>query len=36
MKTVEISGDAYLCCLIHAMSTEREEVMGLLLGEVGL
>ena len=26
--------DAYLSCLTHALSTEREEVMGLLLGEV--
>ena len=34
MKKVEITSDAYLACLIHAMSTEREEVMGLLLGEV--
>ena len=31
---VELTCDTYLCCLTHAMSTEREEVMGLLLGEV--
>ena len=31
---VELTCDRYLCCLTHAMSTEREEVMGLLLGEV--
>lgn len=32
---VELAADAYLACLTHALSTEREEVMGLLLGEVG-
>ena len=31
---VELAADAYLSCLTHALSTEREEVMGLLLGEV--
>ncbi|XP_019858779.1 PREDICTED: lys-63-specific deubiquitinase BRCC36-like [Amphimedon queenslandica] len=31
---VELTCDTYLCCLTHAMSTEREEVMGLLLGEI--
>ena len=31
---VEVAADAYLACLTHALSTEREEVMGLLLGEV--
>ena len=31
---VELAADAYLSCLTHALTTEREEVMGLLLGEV--
>ena len=35
---VELAADAYLSCLTHALSAaereEREEVMGLLLGEV--
>ena len=34
--SVEVTGDAYHTCLTHALSTEREEVMGLLLGEVRL
>lgn len=36
VHSVELSSDAYLMCLTHALSTEREEVMGLLLGEVSL
>ena len=31
---VEISADVYLVCLVQALSTEKEEVMGLLIGEV--
>ncbi|KAK7090532.1 hypothetical protein V1264_010316 [Littorina saxatilis] len=31
---VQLESDAYLVCLTHALSTEREEVMGLLIGEV--
>lgn len=31
---VELTADAYLVCLAHALTTEKEEVMGLLLGEV--
>lgn len=34
VHSVELSSDAYLVCLTHALSTEKEEVMGLLLGEV--
>ena len=34
VSRVELAADAYLACLTHALSTEREEVMGLLLGEV--
>ncbi len=34
VNSVELSSDAYLVCLTQALSTEREEVMGLLLGEV--
>lgn len=31
---MRIEADAYMVCLTHALSTEREEVMGLLIGEV--
>ena len=31
---VELLSDVYLVCLIHAFSTEKEEVMGLLIGEI--
>ncbi len=31
---VELLSDAYLVCMSHALSTEKEEVMGLLMGEV--
>lgn len=34
VNCVELSSDVYLVCLAHALSTEKEEVMGLLLGEV--
>lgn len=34
VNSVQLSSDVYLVCLSHALSTEREEVMGLLLGEV--
>lgn len=29
-----ITSDAYMACLTHALQTEREEVMGLLLGDI--
>ncbi|XP_029650271.1 lys-63-specific deubiquitinase BRCC36 [Octopus sinensis] len=32
--SVQLESAAYLVCLTHALSTEREEVMGLLLGEI--
>ena len=32
--SVDLAADAYLTCLTHALTTEKEEVMGLLLGEV--
>jgi hypothetical protein len=32
---VKIQADAFMVCLAHALSTDREEVMGLLIGEVG-
>ena len=35
VNSVELTADTYLVCLTHALSTEKEEVMGLLLGEVG-
>ena len=31
---VLLDSDAYLVCLQHALSTEKEEIMGLLIGEV--
>jgi len=34
IKSVHLETDAYMVCLTHALSTEREEVMGLLIGEV--
>ncbi len=34
VNSVQLSSDVYFVCLSHALSTEREEVMGLLLGEV--
>ena len=29
-----LAADVFSVCLTHALSTEREEVMGLLIGEV--
>ncbi|ESP04837.1 hypothetical protein LOTGIDRAFT_177712 [Lottia gigantea] len=34
INSVRLVADAYLVCITHALSTEREEVMGLLIGEV--
>ena len=34
LNRVILESDVYLVCLTHALSTEREEVMGLLIGEV--
>ncbi|XP_057379659.1 lys-63-specific deubiquitinase BRCC36-like [Daphnia carinata] len=34
IKEVFVKTDVYLTCLSHALSTEKEEVMGLLLGHV--
>lgn len=34
VKSVYIESEAYLVCLTHALSTEREEIMGLLIGEI--
>lgn len=33
MSRVQLASDAYLVCLHHALTTEGEEVMGLLVGE---
>eukprot|EP00743_Colponemidia_sp_Colp-15_P004749 GILK01005114.1.p1 GENE.GILK01005114.1~~GILK01005114.1.p1 ORF type:complete len:353 (+),score=63.67 GILK01005114.1:284-1342(+) len=33
MTSVKMSTDAFRACLSHALTTEREEIMGLLLGE---
>lgn len=32
--SVRVQADAFMVCLTHALSTDREEVMGLLIGEV--
>lgn len=29
-----MTADAYWMCVSHALSTERQEIMGLLIGEV--
>uniref|UniRef100_UPI00358E7CBC lys-63-specific deubiquitinase-like n=1 Tax=Myxine glutinosa TaxID=7769 RepID=UPI00358E7CBC len=34
LDAVHINTDAFLVCLLHALSTENEEVMGLCIGEV--
>ena len=34
INAVELSADAYMVCLAHTFSTEKEEIMGLLIGEV--
>lgn len=31
---VEVTKDAYFVCLSHALTTEKEEVMGMCLGDV--
>ena len=33
VNKVSMRADAYLVCLHHALTTEREEVMGLLVGQ---
>lgn len=34
LSRVSISNDVLAVCLQHALSTEKEEIMGLLIGEV--
>ncbi|KAF5954576.1 hypothetical protein HYC85_007432 [Camellia sinensis] len=34
LTSVKISEDVWLACLTHALSTETEEIMGLLLGDI--
>ncbi|KAK8725539.1 hypothetical protein OTU49_010611 [Cherax quadricarinatus] len=33
VSNVRLAADAYLVCLHHALTTEKEEVLGLLVGE---
>ena len=33
LSSVHLNSDVYLVCLTQALSTEKEEIMGLLLGE---
>eukprot|EP00041_Stephanoeca_diplocostata_P008293 m.121053 g.121053 ORF g.121053 m.121053 type:complete len:254 (+) comp17260_c0_seq6:185-946(+) len=35
LALVQVNADVFMTCLSHALSTEREEVMGLLIGETG-
>ena len=34
IRGVSLTADAYSVCLTHALTTEKEEIMGLLIGEV--
>lgn len=34
LADVRLHADTYMACVTHALSTEREEVMGLLLGSI--
>ena len=34
VNKVALTADAMMTCLVHALSTEREEIMGLLVGEL--
>ena len=34
VQAVHLESDAFLVCLNHALSTEKEEVLGLCIGEV--
>ncbi|KAJ8348524.1 hypothetical protein SKAU_G00271130 [Synaphobranchus kaupii] len=34
VSAVHLESDAFLVCMNHALSTEKEEVMGLCIGEV--
>ncbi|KAM2654345.1 hypothetical protein EV2_025862 [Malus domestica] len=34
LASVKMSEDVWLTCLTHALSTETEEIMGLLLGDI--
>ncbi|XP_040178723.1 lys-63-specific deubiquitinase BRCC36 isoform X2 [Rana temporaria] len=36
VQAVHLEGDAFLVCVAHSLSTEREEVMGLCIGEVDI
>jgi BRCA1/BRCA2-containing complex subunit 3 len=34
LTCVKMSEDVWLTCLTHALSTETEEIMGLILGDI--
>ena len=34
LEKVLLSSDVFTVCMQHALSTEKEEIMGLLIGEV--
>lgn len=36
LSKVYLAADVYSMCLNHALTTEKEEVMGLLIGEVSI
>jgi len=33
INRIYVNSDVYMCCLSHAMSTDKEEVMGILIGQ---
>lgn len=34
LSRVALSADVYAICIQHALTTEKQEIMGLLIGEV--
>lgn len=36
LRKVILSADVYAVCVQHALTTEKQEIMGLLLGEVNM
>lgn len=34
LTDVEVTSEVWMMCVTHALSTEKEEVMGLLLGDI--
>jgi hypothetical protein len=36
LRKVHVQSDVYAVCTMHALTTEREEIMGLLLGDISV